>query len=127
MLQQFSSFRETLNPCVVVPAFLTLANLTAVSSKEKMQDLAFKHTTCKSTRLQMGYFSSYGNGVGHIVWEVTDHPIAIIYSHQQVSKVTVTQLTPPAHFGFLGAESHTKEQGLGTNIYMQQGKKHFFA
>lgn len=114
---------ETLNSCVVIPAFLTLTNLTAASSKEKMQNLAFKCTTCKSTSLQMGDFSSYGNN-GWGMWfgrsQTTPLITTITYTHQQVSEVT--QLATPSPFGFLRGESHTKEQGQGTNIYMQQGK-----
>lgn len=116
MLQQFSSFRETLNPCVVVPAFLTLANLTAVSSKEKMQDLALKHTTCKSTRLQMGYFSSYGNGVGHMVWEVTDHPTDHSY-----------HLQPPASVQSYSYPTHTTSSlwiFRGREPYKGTGPRH---
>lgn len=59
--------------------------------------------------MEMGWGTWFGRS------QITPLITAIIYSHQQVSKVTVTQLTPPAHFGFLGAESHTKEQGQGTN------------
>lgn len=115
---------ETLNPCVVVPAFLMLANLTALSSKEKTQVLALKRTTCKSTRLQMGHFSSYGND-GWGTWfgrsQTTLLTTAITYTHQQVAKVTDTQPAPTAPFG-LRVESHTKERGQGTNTYVQQGQ-----
>lgn len=103
--------------------FLTLANPTVVSSKEKMQDLALKCTAYKSTRLQMGNFSSYGNK-GWGTWFGTSQttPLipAITYTPQQVFKVTITQLTTSAPFGFLRGQSYTKEQG--TNTYVQQRK-----
>lgn len=116
---------ETLNLCVVIPAFLTLANLIAVSSKEKMQDLALSHTTCKSTRLQMGNSSSYGNNGRdtRIGRSQTTPPItSSAHTPQQVSEISNTQLKPPAPFAFFRAESHTREPGQGTNVYRQHGK-----
>lgn len=46
---------EILNAPGMISALLILANLTALLSKEKVQNLALEQTTSKSTRLQMGF------------------------------------------------------------------------
>lgn len=110
----FAASEQTPNPCVVIPAFLTLANLTAVSSKEEMQDLALSRSTCKSTRVQMGNSSSYGNNG----WDMrtgrsqtTPPTTSSAYTRQQVSEVTNTQLEPPAPFVFFQGREPYKGTG----------------
>ena len=114
MFQQFSSFRGDSESvcCSSCISYSSKSNSSFIQGE--MQDLALKRTTCKSTRLQMGDFSSYGND-GWGTWfgrsQTTPLITAIIYIHQQASKVTNTQLTPPVPFGFLRAEEPYKGTG----------------